>query len=183
MPADPDYPSVLFPLCKALGSWALIFHTNNLFTSYRCEQRGERKFEIHIAACVSWLLDRTTWNCQCLTVFGFPGSSASKEPTFHVGDLGSVPGLGRSPRERKRLPTLVLASRIPWTVQSWDHKESDTTERLSLWLFLTYRNGNSIWFKLTFLPTRQDRGPSSLVDCLSSLTVNWLSFYPWLSDV
>ena len=28
---------------------------------------------------------------------GFPGGSISKESTHNVGDLGSIPGLGRSP--------------------------------------------------------------------------------------
>jgi len=32
------------------------------------------------------------------TVFlGFPGGSVSKESTCNAGDLGSIPGLGRSP--------------------------------------------------------------------------------------
>ena len=30
---------------------------------------------------------------------GFPGGSASKESTCNVGDLGMIPGLGRSPGE------------------------------------------------------------------------------------
>ena len=30
---------------------------------------------------------------------GFPGSSAGKESTCKAGDLCSIPGLGRSPRE------------------------------------------------------------------------------------
>ena len=30
---------------------------------------------------------------------GFPGGSDSKESAYNVGDLGSVPGLGRSPGE------------------------------------------------------------------------------------
>ena len=30
---------------------------------------------------------------------GFPGGSAGKESTCNVGDLGSIPGLGRSPGE------------------------------------------------------------------------------------
>ena len=30
---------------------------------------------------------------------GFPGGSAAKESACNVGDLGSVPGLGRSPGE------------------------------------------------------------------------------------
>ena len=32
---------------------------------------------------------------------GFPDSSVGKESTCNVGDLGSVPGLGRSPGEGK----------------------------------------------------------------------------------
>ena len=35
---------------------------------------------------------------------GFPGGSAGKESTCHAGDLGSVPGLGRSPEERTGNP-------------------------------------------------------------------------------
>ena len=30
---------------------------------------------------------------------GFPGGSAGKESVGNVGDLGSIPGLGRSPGE------------------------------------------------------------------------------------
>ena len=32
---------------------------------------------------------------------GFPGGSAGKESACNVGDLGSIPGLGRSPQEGK----------------------------------------------------------------------------------
>ena len=35
---------------------------------------------------------------------GFPGSSASKESTCNAGDLGSIPGFGRSPGEGKCYP-------------------------------------------------------------------------------
>ena len=35
---------------------------------------------------------------------GFPGSSAGKESACNVGDLGSIPGLGRSPGEGKGYP-------------------------------------------------------------------------------
>ena len=38
------------------------------------------------------------------TVFCFPGGSDGKETTCNVGDLGSVPGLGRSPGEGKGYP-------------------------------------------------------------------------------
>ena len=35
---------------------------------------------------------------------GFPGGSDDKESAFNVGDLGSIPGLGRSPREENGHP-------------------------------------------------------------------------------
>ena len=35
---------------------------------------------------------------------GFPCGSASKESTCNVGDLGSIPGLGRSPGEGNSYP-------------------------------------------------------------------------------
>ena len=41
------------------------------------------------------------WGCP-------PGGSAGKESACSVGDLGSIPGLGRSPGEGKGLPTPVF---------------------------------------------------------------------------
>ena len=45
---------------------------------------------------------------------GFPGGSDSKESACNAGDLGSVPGSGRSPREGNGNSN-ILAWRIPWT--------------------------------------------------------------------
>ena len=39
-----------------------------------------------------------------LKMMGFPGGSAGKEPVCNGGDLGSIPGLGRSPGEGKDSP-------------------------------------------------------------------------------
>ena len=39
----------------------------------------------------------------------FPGSSAGKESTGNVGDLGSNPGLGRSPGEGNSYPLYYSA--------------------------------------------------------------------------
>ena len=44
----------------------------------------------------------------------------------------------------------ILAWRIPWTVYPWGHKESDTTERLSLHFFNT-RVGCYFLFQGNFL--------------------------------
>ena len=46
---------------------------------------------------------------------GFPGGSDSKESAHNAGDLGSVPGSGRSPGEGMATHTSILAWRIPWT--------------------------------------------------------------------
>ena len=37
--------------------------------------------------------------CQTLVHVGLPGVSAGKESVCNAGDLSSIPGLGRSPRE------------------------------------------------------------------------------------
>ena len=37
-------------------------------------------------------------------LMGFPCGLASKEPTCNAGDLGSIPGFGRSPGEEKGYP-------------------------------------------------------------------------------
>ena len=48
-----------------------------------------------------------------------------------MGDLGSVPGLARSPGEGKGYP--LQCSGLENSMDSpWGHKESDTTERISL---------------------------------------------------
>ena len=41
-------------------------------------------------------------------LLGFPCGSADKESACNAGDLGLIPGLGKSPGEGERLPTPVL---------------------------------------------------------------------------
>ena len=51
----------------------------------------------------------TTYTYVTLTLLGFPGDAADKESTCNVGDLGSNPGLRRSPGEGNILePTPVF---------------------------------------------------------------------------
>ena len=64
---------------------------------------------------------------------GFPGGSAGKEFTCNVGDLGSIPVLGRSPEEGNGYP--FQYSGLKNSVECIVHggsKKSDTTEWLSL---------------------------------------------------
>ena len=44
---------------------------------------------------------------------GFSGSSAGEESVCNAGDLGSIPGLGRSPGERKIYPFQYSALENP----------------------------------------------------------------------
>ena len=46
---------------------------------------------------------------------GFPGGSNSKESTCSAGDMGSIPGLGRSLEKGMATGSSSLAWRIPWT--------------------------------------------------------------------
>ena len=62
-----------------------------------------------------------------------PGGSVGKESACDAGDLGSVPGLGRSPGDPA---SVFLPEESSWTeepggLQSMGHKESDMTEQLS----------------------------------------------------
>ena len=50
-----------------------------------------------------------------------PNGSAGKESTCNagdVGDVGSIPGSGKSPREGNATHSSILAWRISWTEES-----------------------------------------------------------------
>ena len=60
---------------------------------------------------VQFLVGKISWRRDRLPTpvfLGFPCGSAGKESACNVGDLGSVPRLGRSPGVRERLPTPVF---------------------------------------------------------------------------
>ena len=50
---------------------------------------------------------------------GFPGSSAGKESAYNAGDLGLIPGLGRSLEEGMATHSSILAWRIPMDRGAW----------------------------------------------------------------
>ena len=65
---------------------------------------------------------------------GFPGGSAGEAPTCNVEDLGSIPGLGRSPEGEHGNPLQYYCLKNPHGQRSlvryspWGCKESNTTE-------------------------------------------------------
>ena len=68
---------------------------------------------------------------------GFPGGSDGKESSSNAGDLGSIPGSGRSPGKGNGNPLWYSYLENPHVQRSlvgyspWGPKEWDTTEQLS----------------------------------------------------
>ena len=63
---------------------------------------------------------------------GFSCGSAGKESACNVGNLGLIPGLGRPPGEGKGYPLQYSGLHFHGVYSQWGHKQSDTTEQLSL---------------------------------------------------
>ena len=49
----------------------------------------------------------------------FPGGSYSQASVYNMGDLGSIPGLGRSPGEGNGKPTPVFLPENPMDGGAW----------------------------------------------------------------
>ena len=69
---------------------------------------------------------------------GFPGSSVGKESTCNMGDLGLIPGLGRS--LEKGFTPVLWPGEFHGRCIPWGHKESDRTEWLSLYMTWLRKN-------------------------------------------
>ena len=63
---------------------------------------------------------------------GFPGGSDGKESACDAGDLGLIPGLGRS--QGMKTHSRILAWRIPWT----EEPGSESSEAMG-----SQRNGHA----------------------------------------
>ena len=77
----------------------------------------------------SWV-EMICWRRESLptpVLLGFPCGSAGKELACNVGDLGSIPGLGRSPGEGKGYPlqyswvslVVQLVKNLPAMWETW----------------------------------------------------------------
>jgi len=64
-----------------------------------------------------------------LSTVGCPGGSDCKASAYNVGDLGSIPGLGRSPGEGNGNHSSTLAWKIPW-MEEPDRLQSMRSQRV-----------------------------------------------------
>ena len=104
----PKQPLVIMSL------WIFLFwtsHTNKIihyviFCDWPLSLRIMLLRFIHVVAWIStfFLLITEYFLYKYTTLYSFPHGSDSKESTCNVGDLGSIPGLGRSPGEGKDYP-------------------------------------------------------------------------------
>ena len=88
---------------------------------------------------------------------GFPGGSAGKESAGNAGDLGSIPGLGRSPGEGKGYP--LQYSGLENSMDSVVHGVTTSWTQLSDFHFLSLI-GKSLWSFCPFIspPSIRDLG-------------------------
>ena len=99
---------------------------------------------ISYVSCIgNFFTTRATWDAltrkqDLPNTRGFPEGSDSKESACSAGDLGSIPGSGRSPGRGHGNPLQYSCLEYPHGQRSlagyspWDHKEWDMTERLTL---------------------------------------------------
>ena len=74
------------------------------------------------------------WRCReistyCMLNWGFPGGSVSEESACNAGDLGSVPGSGRSPGEGNDNPLQYSCLENPWTEEPSGHSPGGCKSR------------------------------------------------------
>ena len=81
------------------------------------------------------------------TCLGFPGGSEVKASACHAGDLGSIPGLGRSPGEGNGNPPQYSCLENPMDGGAWwatVHGVAKSRTRLSDFTF-TFTHVIEIW--------------------------------------
>ena len=97
---------------------------------------------------------------------------AGKESACSAGDLGSIPGLGRSPGERKGYPLPVFwPGEFHGLYCLWGCKESDMTEQLSLTLKMPSGQWTGMFHQLSgdgALDKKWSESHSVVLDCLLS---------------
>ena len=118
----PTISSSVVPYCSHLQS----FPTSGSFQMSQFFASGSQRGKI------PWRRNRL----PTPVFLDFPGGSDSKESACNARNLGSIPGLGRSPGEGHATHSSILpgefhGQRSLGSYSPWGHKESDKTEQIS----------------------------------------------------
>ena len=162
-----------------------------LLGSFICSQQGHdgveeraegweaKPFQEELTPIISPVLGN--WACWVVfghyltSYWGFPHSSAGKESVCNTGDLGPIPGLGRSPGEGKGCPLQYSGLENPMDGIVHGVAESDTTEQLSLSLHIKKNSIRS--FLSAFLSTTATTANTTVITVRSSSSshgrINW----------
>ena len=117
------------------------------------EDTPEKGMATH-SSILGW---RIPWTDNPWSLWGLFGGSDGKESACNAGDLGSIPGLRRSPGEENGNPLQNSCLENPMDRGAWGHKQSGTTERL------THTRSHKLWWG--------SRGPGGSAG--HSLTESW----------
>ena len=112
--------------------WFLASHQTTEFQA----PQGPSAFLLQASSAALSCLLSLSYYLWFRTRGGFPDGSDGEESACNAGDVGSVPGWGRSPGEGNGYPLHYSGlensmDRGNWQAP-WGHKESDTTEWLTL---------------------------------------------------
>ena len=91
---------------------------------------------VFLFCCQSGPFQRKIYHLTSLTK-GFLGGSAGKESACNVGALGSIPGLEDPLKKGKATTPVFWPGDFHGLYSPWGHRESDMTERLSLFFTKT----------------------------------------------
>ena len=117
-----------------------------------------------------WFLGRRRNRLPTPVFLVFPCGSAGIESSCNVGDLGLIPGLGRSPGEEKATYCSILAWRIPWTIV---HGVTKSQTQLNNFHFIHWHEELTHWKRpwCWEIEGRRRRGWQRM-RCLDSTTVS-----------
>ena len=154
--------------------WSLTEKKKNSMKRLSHKNKLIEKKIINITILVSthYLLPRSVLRCMYSTLpksnkywpphsQGFPGGSKVKNLLANAGDVGLIPGLGRSPEKKMATLSSILAWEIPWTRGAW-RPQSTGSQNLT-WLidwhfhftqsFYFYTEKTKTWMTETSLQT------------------------------
>ena len=70
---------------------------------------------INLQYCITFTCTAKWLGYTYICIYGFPGGSVGKESACNTGDLGSIPGSGRSLKKEMATHSSIIAWRFPWT--------------------------------------------------------------------